>query len=100
VSPEPSQRRSGPAPWDENWRRDGKDDFRGGQGISFLATAKGGSGRRAFIKTLKRKDNAQARARFRREVTAYETLDSLGVSGVPRLFDHNAHEWRDRGVAM
>jgi hypothetical protein len=74
-------------PWETRWRRDDTRSFRGGQGISFVATATDGSGRRAFIKTLQRRRDMRARARFRREAAAYETLAGLGP---PLLIENNA----------
>jgi len=82
-------------PWETRWRRDDTRSFRGGQGISFVATATDGSGRRAFIKTLQRRRDMRARARFRREAAAYETLAGLGP---PRLIENNADSWFRRVV--
>jgi len=60
--------------------------------VSFLASAVDGSGRHAFIKTLRRPNSRHARGRFRREVAAYETLAGLGP---PALIEHNAEFWED-----
>lgn len=79
-------------PWEENWVCERKI-VKGGQSVSYVVTAKDGSGRRAFIKTLKRPNERKARARFRREATAYETVEGLGPPG---LYEHNAHLWRKR----
>jgi hypothetical protein len=51
----------------------------------------------SLIKTLRRAKDPRARARFRREAVAYETLAGLGP---PRLFEHNADTWRDLGTPM
>lgn len=81
-------------PWDERWSRTGGGNFPGGQSVSFVATAKDGSGLRAFVKTLRpnRVRNRQARRRFKREVMTYETLPGLGL---PQLFDHNIESCED-----
>ncbi|MGC2654091.1 MAG: protein kinase [Mycobacterium sp.] len=92
-----------PPPWSERWvpERTGGDaqHFRGGQGVSFTARARDGSGPRVLIKTLRpdRVRNLQARRRFKREVSAYETLAGLGP---PRILDHNASTWEDRRTPM
>ena len=78
--------------WEMSWRRDDRPEFRGGQGVSFVASAVDGSGRQAFIKTLRRPNSKPARGRFRREVAAYETLAGLGP---PALIEHNAEFWED-----
>ena len=80
------------AAWEFRWRRDSTAPFYEGQGVSFVATATDGSGRRAFIKTLRRPTSITARRRFRREAVAYETLDGLGP---PHLIEHNAELWAD-----
>ncbi|EPQ75824.1 serine/threonine protein kinase [Mycobacterium marinum] len=83
-------------PWDGRWSRTGRR-FSGGQGESFVAAEKGGSGRQAFVKTLRRVTNARARGRFKREVVAYETLTGLGL---PRLLDHNVESCDDGRTPM
>jgi serine/threonine-protein kinase len=84
-------------PWEERWLRDDADDIRGGQSVSFVARAKDGSGRRAFVKTLRRERVLQARRRFKREVMTYETVPDLGL---PQLFDHNAERCEDGRTPM
>lgn len=88
-----------PESWQERWERDPGRPFRGGQGFSFTATAKNGSGRKAFVKTLKpeRVRDRRARERFHREAVAYETLDDYGL---PRVIEHNAHRWCDRNAPL
>lgn len=83
-------------PWEEHWVCDHRI-VKGGQSVSYVVTAKDGSGRRAFIKTLKRPLERKPRARFHREATAYETLEGLGP---PRLYDHNAHLWKKRNTPL
>lgn len=82
-------------PWEDEWIPVRKIR-KGGQGLAYVVTAKDGSGREAFIKTLKRTRDRKARARFRREATAYETLAGQDL-GLPRLIDHNAHLWEEQG---
>src|SRR4051794_13599634 len=88
-----------PGPWQERWLRQDRTQTRGGQSVSFVAVARTDSRVRAFVKTLHghRLKDARARARFRREAVAYETLDGLGP---PRLLDDNADAWRDLGIPM
>jgi hypothetical protein len=72
----------------------------GGQAHSFIARPINGDGAPCvFIKTLQRTrvNDSRARGRFKREVTAYETLAGLGP---PTLIDHNAETWLDRGTPM
>ena len=83
-------------PWNRNWERVGADIY-GGQGISFVAIAKDGSGREVFIKRLRRDRNPQARKRFRREAVAYATLADLGL---PRLIEDNSETWDDGQTPM
>lgn len=67
--------------------------------VSFVATAKDGSGLRAFVKTLRadRARDRRARRRFKREAVAYETLAGLGL---PQLFGHNAESCEDGRTPM
>lgn len=71
----------------------------GGQGRSFVAQPKDGSGPRVFIKTLRldRRTDRQARGRFNREVETYDTLADVGL---PQLLDHNAKTWKDGRTPM
>jgi serine/threonine protein kinase len=84
-------------PWADRWVRDDRSRVRGGQSLSFTATAKDGSGRRAFVKTLRQPWNKQARGRFRREATTYDTLKELGL---PQLLDDNADCWEDGSTPL
>lgn len=74
------------------WRPVDKKRRAGGQGTGFVGT--NDAGERAFIKLMhpRIRQNRQARARFRREVTAYDTL--ANHPGIPKLVDHNADSWR------
>jgi hypothetical protein len=91
--------RQPPPPWAERWVRVAGTGFSGGQGVSFVARAKGDSGPLVFIKELhpRRVPNLEARGRFKREVGAYEALAGLGP---PRIFDHNADTWEDCRTPM
>jgi hypothetical protein len=77
-------------PWEANWERIPGSERQGGQGRSFVATKRDGSGERAFVKTIRRPRDRRARKRFAREVAAYETLDHAGL---PTLIEHNRDAW-------
>ncbi len=83
-------------PWEARWRVERKHDKRTGQGVSRVVVDRT-DGTAGFLKTLQRPNDMRARKRFRREATAYETLDSPGV---PRLLAHNAGEWEDRTTPL
>jgi eukaryotic-like serine/threonine-protein kinase len=80
-----------PAGWEEHWRKLPGKNFVGGQGRSFLAESRDGTGQIVFVKMLIRHRDGRARGRFRREAVAYETLPP--ESGIPRLTAHNADAW-------
>lgn len=83
--------------WGERWERVSNSKLRGGQGFSFLATAKDGTEGRVFVKELRQPKNKKARKRFRREVAAYETLSHPGL---PILVEDNSAEWQNVGVPL
>jgi serine/threonine protein kinase len=66
----------------------------GGQGEAYRARRQS-DGKIGFLKIIKSKKDAERRARFFREATAY---DSFGVEGIPRLIESNAHRHADDGV--
>ncbi len=66
----------------------------GGQGEAFRARHIS-SGQVGFLKTIKSPKDAERRARFFREASAYDTF---GVDGVPRLLESNAHRHEDMSV--
>jgi len=63
----------------------------GGQGAAKLGRLRSGEGT-AFIKLLSRPNDAERRARFFREATAYDTCKHAGI---PRLIQSNAHLHHD-----
>lgn len=65
--------------------------------MSFFARRRDDEALRAFVKTLRRPRSWEARKRFRREAAAYETL---GGPGIPRLIEHNSHEWTDKRAEL
>ncbi len=69
----------------------------GGQGSTFPVISITEPNREGIVKILRRPKNPQARKRFYREATAYETLNHLGL---PKLLDHNAETWKDRDTPM
>jgi serine/threonine-protein kinase len=86
--------------WEDQWVRIRPAPTQGGQAHSFIARPINGDGAPCvFIKTLHRTrvNDRRARGRFKREVTAYETLAGVGP---PTLIDHNAETWLDRGTPM
>ncbi|WP_428338666.1 serine/threonine protein kinase [Mycobacterium sp.] len=86
--------------WEDRWIRVRAAPIQGGQGDSFIGRPIDGDGKPSvFIKTLHktRVNDRRARGRFKREVTAYETLAGLGP---PTLIDHNAEIWLERGTPM
>ena len=79
--------------WSESW--EGLQDLPGGgQGHARKARRKR-DGRTAFVKAIKAKRNAERRARFFREASAYDTIR---VPGIPGLIESNAHQWENAGV--
>jgi serine/threonine-protein kinase len=97
INRRPAGRRATSPPWERGWRRSAGHARRGGQGTGFAAESTDGSGQRAFIKTLRRPRDIEARKRFRREVAAYETLTH---DGIPRLLDHNSGDWGNTVVPL
>jgi eukaryotic-like serine/threonine-protein kinase len=83
--------------WNDRWERVPNSKLGGGQGSSFLATAKDGTEGRFFVKRLRKHKSEEARKRFRREVAAYETLNHLGL---PKLVDDNSVEWQNLQVPL
>ena len=79
-----------PASWEARWRPAG-ERFAGGQGKALSVERLDGS-TRGFLKKLKSPRSDTARARFRREVSSYETLPDAEL---PRLYEHNADQWND-----
>ena len=79
------------------WARLPRTRLIGGQGESFLAEPRHGSGPPVFVKELRKYQNAEARKRFRREVAAYGTLDHPGL---PSLIEDNSGEWESRKVPL
>jgi eukaryotic-like serine/threonine-protein kinase len=77
------------------WRTSGRR-LRGGQCTSFIVT-RDATGEGGFLKLLTRNGDSKARARFRREVVAYETLTAPNL---PALLEHNAQQWGDRDVQL
>src|SRR5450755_608564 len=71
-------------------------DVQGGQGHSYQARDKS-NGSLVFVKELKRRNSAVARKRFRREVTAYETVAGTGL---PALIYDNSSEWQIPSVPL
>lgn len=77
--------------WKTNWET--LDELKGGgQGEAFRAR-RISDGKIGFLKIIKSKNDAERRARFFREATAY---DSFGIAGIPRLIASNAHRHADR----
>ena len=66
----------------------------GGQGLARKARRKR-DGRTAFVKAIRAKRNAERRARFFREASAYDTIR---VPGIPGLIESNSHRWENAGV--
>lgn len=87
-----------PADWNNSWTRVRRTAIQGGQSQSFIAESKLGDPQPVFIKELKHQDNQRARARFRREVSAYETLSDH--PGIPNLIEDNSGAWEDRGTPL
>jgi serine/threonine protein kinase len=85
------------ARWKAKWTPVHGTERAGGQGDSFLADPKDGTGPRVFIKELRNYQRCDARKRFRREVTAYETLNHAGL---PTLVEHNSEQWENRNVPL
>lgn len=83
--------------WESRWERLPKTNKSGGQGKSFEARARDGSGRCVFIKELAKPWIVEARKRFRREVTTYETLSHPGL---PSLIEDNSDAWEDKSVHL
>lgn len=78
--------------WDEAW--DTLNDLPGGgQGTAKLVRHRSGEPI-AFLKLLSRQNDAERRARFFREATAYDTCKHTGI---PRLIQSNAHLHDDVG---
>lgn len=77
-------------PWDKTEELTG-----GGQGEAYRAQ-RSSDGKIGFLKIIKSKNDAERRARFFREATAY---DSFGVDGIPRLIESNAHRHADDSIA-
>ena len=76
--------------WSECW--DSLADLSGGgQGFARKARRKR-DGRTAFLKVIKAKRNAERRARFFREASAYYTIRAPGI---PRLIESNALQWEN-----
>ncbi len=87
------------SPWvdDQTWktRWEKIEELKGGgQGEAYRARRLS-DGRVGFLKIIKSKKDAERRARFFREATAY---DSFGVNGVPKLIESNAHRHSDDSV--
>ena len=79
--------------WSESWT--GLQNLPGGgQGLARKARRKH-DGRTAFVKAIRAKRNAERRARFFREASAYDTIR---VPGIPGLIESNAHHWENTGV--
>ena len=76
--------------WSESWTSL-QDLPGGGQGVARKARRKR-DGRTAFVKAIKAKRNAERRARFFREASAYDTIR---VPGIPGLIESNAHHWEN-----
>lgn len=72
--------------WANRWTAD-EEIKGGGQGSAFRARRKD-DGQLGFLKVIKSKSDAERRARFFREASAY---DAFGVDGVPRLIESNTH---------
>ena len=85
------------SPWLERWKISSRSPNQGGQSTSFRATSLTDATEQVFIKTLRRPRSLEARKRFRREVSAYETLS---VTGIPKLIEHNASDWQDLNVPL
>lgn len=83
-------------PWDARWHVERKHDKPSGQGVSYRVVDRA-DGTPGFLKTLRRPRDTRARKRFRREATAYETLNNPGL---PRLLSHNAGDWRDDNTPL
>jgi eukaryotic-like serine/threonine-protein kinase len=83
-------------PWEPRWNSLNRNASQGGQGESWIVQEVA-SGTRGFAKALKNQNKQAARARMRRETTAYETLE---IEGVPRLIDHNTESWKDKSVPL
>ena len=81
--------------WKEHWQKLDTLDG-GGQGEAYRARRQS-DGKIGFLKTIKSRKDAERRARFFREATAY---DSFGVEGIPRLIESNAHRHADEGFAL
>ena len=79
--------------WSESWT--GLQNLPGGgQGLARKARRKH-DGHTAFVKAIRAKRNAERRARFFREASAYDTIRVLGIPG---LIESNAHHWENTGV--
>jgi len=76
--------------WKSGWEKLETLDG-GGQGEAYRARRKS-DGKIGFLKVIKSKNDAERRARFFREATAY---DSFGVEGIPRLIESNAQHHSD-----
>ncbi|WP_158087357.1 protein kinase domain-containing protein [Pantoea rwandensis] len=63
----------------------------GGQGEAWKVSSKK-DGRFAFLKIIKSKKDKERRARFFREATIYDTMDS---DKIPKLIESNAHQHND-----
>lgn len=81
--------------WKSGWVLTGRGRA-GGQGRSSRVVDS--EGRVGFLKELIRPRDRRARARFRREVTSYETL--AGHPSLPEVWEHNADRWTDLRVEL
>lgn len=79
--------------WKTGWEK--LEELKGGgQGEAFRAR-RISDGKTGFLKIIKSKNDAERRARFFREATAY---DSFGIAGIPRLIASNAQHHADGAV--
>lgn len=79
--------------WKTHWEKHEELDS-GSQGEAYRARRLSDD-KIGFLKIIKSKNDAERRARFFREATAY---DSFGIDGVPRLIESNAHRHVDDSV--
>jgi len=79
--------------WEKRWEKIETLDG-GGQGEAYRARRLS-DGKIGFLKIIKSRKDAERRARFFREATAY---DSFRVDGIPKLIESNAYRHSDDSV--
>lgn len=79
--------------WRENW--DSIESLRGGGQGNVSRARRRWDGKHAFMKVIRTSTDAERRARFFREATAYNTFR---VDGIPSLIESNAQHHQDSSV--